>query len=209
MFKMRASSLGKVMADPRTKSDVLSVGAKTYIVQQAKEFVYGFHKEISGKPLEKGNRVEDASIELYNSVMFTNYKKNTERKSNDWLSGECDIDTGDKIIDIKSSWSLDTFPCLSEDGINKDYEWQGRAYMMLWNRDHFENAYCMVNTPDELIGYEQESIHFVDDITESLRVTITAYERDKLLEEKICERIKECQKYFDLVVDRISTEHNF
>jgi len=209
MLQIRASSLGKVMTDPKKKTDVLSAGAKTYITQQAKEFVYGFRKEISGKPLEKGNRVEDKSIDLYNSVMFTNYEKNTERKSNQWLTGECDIDTGSKIIDIKSSWSLDTFHCLSEDGIDKGYEWQGRAYMMLWGREHFENAYCMVNTPDELIGYEQEDIHFVDHINESLRVTITAYECDKSLEDKMCERITECQKYFDLVVDRIATEHNF
>lgn len=209
MLKIRASSLGKVMTDPKKKSDVLSQGAKTYITQLAKEFVYNYQQDIDSKYTKKGLIVEDDSIALLNDVMFTSYSKNTERKENEWLTGECDIDTGKKIIDIKSSWSIDTFPATSEDGVNKDYEWQGRAYMMLWDRDYFENAYCLVNTPDELIGFEQEALHYVDDIDPLLRVTITAYERDKTLEEKIMQRVDDCQKYFNEVIDRIGNDHNY
>lgn len=208
MIRFRASSLGKLMTDPKSKDEVLSVGAKTFLEEHAKEFVYGYHKVITGKEMEKGTLVEDDSIDLYNSVFFTNYTKNTERKENDWLTGECDIFTGSKIIDIKSSWSLATFPATSAAGINKDYEWQGRAYMMLWDVDHFENAYCLVNTPDDLIGYEDESLHYVDHIDPALRVTITPYKRDKALEDKIKFRVEAAQAYLAELVKRINDEHN-
>jgi hypothetical protein len=208
MLKIRASSLGLIMTEPKLKTEVLSVGAKTYIKKLAREFVYKFEEDISSKYMDKGIIVEDAAIALYNRVFFTDYKKNEERKTNDWITGECDIYTGKKIIDIKSSWSLATFPVLSEDGIDKQYEWQGRAYMMLWNCDYFENAYCMVSTPEELLRYDQEELHYVDNIDESLRVTITPYERDLKLEEQIIIKCEAAQNYFNEVLERIAQDHN-
>ncbi len=141
MLKFRASSLAEIMTDG--KSGGLSVGAKTHIQQLAKEFVYGYDKRITSKYMDKGIQVEDQSIELLNSVLFTDYKKNTERKENDWITGECDIFTGQMIYDIKSSWSLDTFPVLASQGENSTYEWQLRAYMWLWNVDKAAIAYCL------------------------------------------------------------------
>ena len=209
MLNIRASSLAEIMTDPKGKDETLSVGAKTAITKQAKEFVYGFDERISNKYMEKGLTVEDQSIELLNSVMFSDYKKNTERKSNDWLSGEADIVTPTQIIDIKSSWSLSTFPVLSVDGENKTYEWQLRAYMWLWDLDFSHIAYCMVNTPDHLIGYEDKKLHLVDHINPELRVTIVKYERDKTLEDKIKFKVDEARKYFDKMVKQISEEHTF
>ena len=80
--------------------------------------------------------------------------------------------------------------------------------MMLWDRDEFENAYCMVNTPEELIRFEQEDLHYVDHIPEALRVTITRYQRDKSLEEKIMEKVAACQAYYNNLLDRIANDHN-
>lgn len=207
MIKIRASALGDLMTDPKEKTEILSKGAKTVLDQMAKEFIYGFNEVVSGKYMEKGVIVEDQAIELYNSVFFTNYKKNTERKTNDWLTGECDIFTGDKIIDIKSSWSLPTFPATAEEGQNKGYEWQLRAYMMLWNVDEAEIAYCMVNTPDELIKFEQEELHFVDHIPEHLRVTIVPYKREKELENKIKVKVEAAREYLANKVKQINQQH--
>lgn len=209
MHKFRASSLAEIMTDPKGKDEVLSVGAKTAIEKMAKEFVYGFDEQISNKYMEKGIIVEDQSIALYNEVFFTNHKKNSERKSNDWITGECDIATPDKIIDIKSSWSLTTFPATAAAGKNTTYEWQGRAYMWLWNVDAFEVAYCLVNTPDELIGYEQQELHYVDNIAPELRVTRVQYARDRSLEDKIKMRVEAANKYFDVIVKQIAEEHSY
>jgi hypothetical protein len=208
MLKVRASSLSELMTDPKGKDETLSVGAKTAIAKQAKQFVYGYDEQFSSKYTEKGILVEDRSIELLNSVTFSSHKKNTERKTNEWLTGEADIVT-DKIIDIKSSWSLATFPAIAADGENKAYEWQLRAYMMLWDLDQAEIAYCLVSTPDHLVGFEDKNLHYVDHIAPELRVTLIKYQRDKALEDKIKFKIDEARKYFDQVVKQISTKHLF
>ena len=207
MIRFRASSLSEIMIDAKEKEETLSKGAKTALEKMAKEYVYGFNEVISGKYMDKGIIVEDESIALYNSVFFTDYKKNIERRTNDWITGECDIFTGSKIIDIKSSWSLATFPATTAAGIDKGYEWQGRAYMMLWDVDEFDIAYCMVNTPDELIKYEQEELHYVDHIDEALRVTIVPYQRDMKLEEKIKVKVEAARRYLELLVIQINEQH--
>lgn len=207
MLKIRCSSLSRIMTEPKSKDEVLSVGAKTYVEDLASEFVYGYTKLVSSKEMDKGIIVESTSIALLNDVMFTSYAKNVERKTNDWLTGECDIFTGSKIIDIKSSWSLPTFPATVRAGRDKDYEWQLRGYMMLWDCDESEIAYCMVTTPDELIRFEPTEIHYVDHIDPALRVTRVPYQRDRSMEDKIKQKVEAARSYFDEVVDLIATEH--
>ncbi|SAL10284.1 hypothetical protein AWB73_00087 [Caballeronia turbans] len=207
MLRIRCSSLSKIMTEPKAKGEVLSVGAKTYIDELASEFVYGFKKVVSSKEMDKGIIVENTSIALLNEVLFTSYAKNTERRENDWLTGECDIFTGSRIHDIKSSWSLATFPATVRAGRDRDYEWQLRGYMMLWDVDESEIDYCMVSTPDELIRFEQVELHYVDHIDPALRVTRVPYSRDKAMEDKIREKVEAARKYFDEVVETIAVEH--
>lgn len=207
MLKIRCSALGKIMTEPKSKSEKLSVGAKTYIEDLAKEFVYDYEKVVTTKEMEKGILVEEHSIALINSVFFASYEKNSERRSNDWVTGECDIFTGRKIIDIKSSWSLATFPATAFAGHDKDYEWQMRGYMWLWDCELAELHYCMVNTPDELIHYEDQSLHYVDHIDPSLRITRVPYGRDRALEEKIKEKVVAAREYFNEIVEMIGLEH--
>jgi hypothetical protein len=203
---IRASSLSLIMTDAKGKEE-LSIGAKTFITKQAKEFVYGYDEKIGSKYMTKGVMVEDNSIQLLNSVLSTSFVKNTERRNNEWLTGEADIVDDKEIIDVKSSWSLGTFPVLSEQGEDNGYEWQGRAYMMLWDKPKFKIAYCLVNTPEELIGYEQPELHHVDHITPELRVTFVQYERDLSLEEKIKVKVEAARKFYEEVVREISNQH--
>jgi hypothetical protein len=208
--KFRASSLAEIMTDPKGKDEVLSVGAKTACEKLAKQFVYGYDEVVTGKYMDKGIQVEDQSIALVNQVFFTNYKKNTERKTNDWITGECDLIIPKvKVIDVKSSWSLATFPATSRAGEDKTYEWQGRAYMWLWGVPEFEINYCLVNTPDELIGYEDTAMHYVDHIEPELRVTRVIYQRDIALEEKMKAKVEAAQKLINTLIDQIAHEHNY
>lgn len=238
-FRFRCSSLGLIMANAQSvdeqyvtdeiaaiqrktkrsdeeksllqeaKDKSLSAGAKTYIESLAKEELYSFKEIVTGKYMDKGLIVEDESIQLYNSVFFTDYVKNTERRTNDWITGECDVIVpGVAGIDIKSAWSLATFPATSAAAHDTLYEWQCRGYMMLWDVPLWEVAYCMVNTPDELIKYEQESLHYVDHIDEALRVTIIKYERDMDLEAKIIAKVKAARQYFDQITAQIKRDHN-
>lgn len=191
------------------KDASLSAGAKTFIEALAKEALYGFNEVVTGKYMDKGLIVEDESIALYNAVHFTDYVKNKVRLSDEYITGEADIIVpGVKGIDIKSAWSLATFPATAAAGADKLYEWQCRGYMRLWNVPVWEVAYCMVNTPDELIKYEQEELHYVDHIPEEMRVTVVRYERDMDLEDKIVRKVQAAHRYFDNITRQIKREHN-
>jgi hypothetical protein len=175
----------------------------------AKEFVYGYDERISSKYMDKGIQVEDESIDLYNAVHLSSYAKNTERRKNEWITGEADIVADDRIIDIKSSWCLTTFPVLADQGEDKGYEWQLRAYMMLWDKPRADIAYCLVSTPTDLIGWENKSLHQVDHINRELRVTIVPYERDSTLEDKIKVKVEAARVYYDQVIQEISKQHTY
>lgn len=208
LFKPRASGLSNIMTDSRSKSEQLSEGARTYLDRCAKELFYDYESDTGSKHTEKGIEVEDQAIDLLNSVLFTSYAKNTERKETDYLTGECDIFTGSSIVDIKSSWSLETFPATERAADKREYEWQMRAYMHLWDVDRATVAYCLVDTPDHLIGYENEDLHIVSHrLSAELRVTLIHYERDAALERKLIDRCQLAQQYVTEELFRIEAAH--
>ncbi len=81
--------------------------------------------------------------------------------------------------------------------------------MMLWDVDEFEIDYCLVNTPDHLIGYEDPLLHVVEHIAPELRVTRVVYKRDKELEDKIKIKVEAAQKLYIELIERIGNEHKF
>ena len=204
---IRAHALFNVMTEPKNKKDMLSVSAKTYLKTLAKQEYYNYTATIDTKYFNKGIWCEQDSIDLYNSVFFTMHEKNTQRIENDWLTGECDILSNDRTIDIKSAWSLATFPATPDDAHKSEYEWQGRAYMMLYNRSFHEVAYCLVSTPFDLIGYEDERLHDVDYIDEEKRITRVNYERDLEKENQIKMKCEAAQEYYIQVLEEIKKHH--
>jgi len=239
MIPIRCHSLGLIMTEPRsidpqylvgeiaviakkkvkTEEDKailqpyfdmsLSAGAKTELKGIAKEFVYGYHKVVTTKFMEKGIQVEDTSIELLNNVFYKDFKKNKIRKQDELLSGEIDIDdeAGDQIIDTKSSWDLSTFPAFVEDCHDPIYEWQMRGYMRLWKRSKATVAFTLVDTPEELIKYEQKDLHEVSHIPPHMRVTAIQYTRDMELERKIEVKVRAAQEFIANMVAQISLDH--
>lgn len=186
----------------------LSAGAKTYLGKLAKQFVYSYNKVVETKYMDKGLACEEEAIEMINRLRFKSYAKNTERREDEFLTGECDIYVpGVKTIDTKVSWDLDTFPALSEDCHDSLYEWQGRAYMRLWDVPEHEVCFVMLDTPDELIRYEQRELHEVSHIDPALRLTSITYQRDMALEEKMINKCRVAQKYLLNTVARINLEH--
>ena len=206
-MKWRPSQLGKLMTNPRNKSEVLSETAKAEIRRIAKEDFFGYSSEIKTKPMIKGTDWEQDGIDLLNNVRFTKYTKNKLRVENEYMSGCCDILLDDLIIDIKSSWSLDTFPATPSEGESSDYEWQGRAYMWLYDRPEFELIYTMYNTPDELLtDWDNLSIHRVDHIPSHHRITVITYQRDEQYEDLIRERLIHCNEYYSQYVNELNNK---
>lgn len=196
-MKWHPSSIGKLMTNGRGKNEV-GATAKSYIKQVAKENFYGYRSEINNKYIQKGLMQEQDSIDLLNTVRFEGYEKNTVRMANDLMTGECDIITNNSIIDIKTSWSLDIFPVMPEDGYDSLYEWQLRAYMMLYDRSKAELIYCMVTTSNELLNeWENLSLHRVDHIAPEKRITVLSFERNEDKEIEMLDRLKWATEYYD------------
>ena len=193
------------MTSSRTKGEALSQTAKSYIIQLAKENYYGYRTELNNKYVLKGLEQEQDSIDLLNAVRFENYVKNQERVTNEYLTGCCDIITEDKIIDLKTSWSLDTFPSTSYElkDLN-DYEWQGRAYMYLYDRPTFELCYVMVSTHPEFLSlYDPMDMHEVDHIDPAKRITSIRFERDKELEIRMEEKLLAASLFYEQVYNEL------
>lgn len=208
--RIRCSSLGKIMPEPKTKAEgILSVGARTYIRTLAAEDIFGVTFEFSSKETEKGLEVEDESIAMLNRVRGLSLAKNTERKTNDLIAGEADLFDAQRRRghDIKSSWSLKTFPISVADCEDKLYEFQMRGYMMLWDADEWSVDYCMVETPERLIGYDPLQLHLVSHIPEHMRITSWTVRRDAAIEDRIIEKVKAAREYYHQAVDEFDRTH--
>lgn len=197
---IRCSSLKLAMTEARAKNAGLSESAKKVVEDEIRALYFGVREKISNKFMQKGIDCEQQSIDLLNNVEFRlskPYIKNTERRSNDWITGECDIyDAETSLIrDIKTSWSLATFPLFATNA--DDYEWQMRGYMMLWDCDEASVDYCLIDTPEHLIGYEQRELHIVSHIEPEKRVKSFVYHRDLEKEERIKQRCEQLQAYYN------------
>ena len=208
---VRCSSLHKMMTNPRGKTEEISATTKTWLKEMVKEEFYGYRKQLDTPPINKGIDYEFLSIDLLNDVNFKSYVKNEERKTNDWLTGEADIVTDEEIIDVKSSWSLETFPTFKEDaeaGVKKaGYDWQLRGYMLLWDKPKASITYCMVSTPDSLLkDWDYKKIHKVDEINPAARTTTVTIERDESIESKMLERYEVANKYYKMYTNEINNK---
>lgn len=206
----RCSSVGKLMTEPKTKSEgPLSVGAKSYIREIAAQEIFGVEFQVSSKPIEKGIEVEPDSIALLNRVRGLDLTKNTERKSDEWLTGECDLFNAPKRRghDVKSPWSIATFPICTVDCEDRLYEWQMRGYLALWDAAEWEVNYCLVNTPERLIGFEPIQLHVVDHIPEHMRLTTWVVTRDAEKERAMYERLKYAREYFHQAIAEFDATH--
>lgn len=202
----RCSSLAKLMTNPRNKSESLSETAKSYIKQLAKENFYGYTSKVETKQMRKGTEYEMESIALVNSVWFgSNFVKNQLRETQGYLSGHPDIITDDSIIDIKTSWSLETFPALPEDA--DSYEWQVRGYMHLFNKPRAFVIFCMIDTDDELLtDWDNRDIHKVSHIDPTKRITVIQYDRDDVLEELMLSRLRAASEFYSQYMQQLNNK---
>lgn len=227
-FKVRCSAIGKIMTTPRSKGEVLSQTTKSYIKELVLEHKYGIRKEINSRYLDKGNMVENESIELTERVLDLDLiVKNESYFENDFICGTPDIIMGDTIIDVKSSWSAHTFPFfLDEELPNKDYYYQVQGYMALTGATKGMVVYCLINTPKEIVldeirrehwkqnpfwnGDEDPNIvnfitaqHEFNHIPKVNRVKAYYIERDEDVIQAIYDKVNECKIYYDRLWQKI------
>ena len=195
------------MTAPKLKSEQLSETAKTEIRKIAKEQFFGFSSSITTKPMIKGKDWEEESIALVNQVRGTFYVKNKERFENEFLTGEPDIILDDMIIDIKTSWSLETWPATPDEGVNKDYMWQLFAYCWLLGKWQAELIYCMIDTDDVLLGdWDNRSIHKVSHIDPKHRITVLRYAMLDEYIDQMREKLTACNEYYSQYINQLNNK---
>ncbi len=221
MLKIRCSAIGKIMTNARSKSEVLSKTCKSYLQELAIEEMYGIKKEFSSRYTDKGIEVERTSIDLVqDNCDFGFMYKNEEHFENDYLTGTPDVNTDNILLDVKSSYDASTFPWFEEEIPNKDYYYQLQGYMALCNKRKSVLAYCLVNTPFQIVEDEVRRAHWKEhliDESEELRADVEARQNldhippekriktfevryDKDVVKAIYERIKECRKYYETLI---------
>ena len=177
-MKIRCSSLGKIMTSPKSKGEVLSQTAKTYLKELAIEEKFGIRKDFSSRYTDKGNIQEDTAIEMASQVLNLPFAlKNTEYFENDFVKGTPDLILEDEIIDIKCSWDGTTFPWFEDELPNKDYYWQLVGYCWLTGRKKARVVYCLVDTPEDIVQDEIRRTSwkkFEIDVTEETETEVRA-----------------------------------
>ena len=220
-FKIRCSAIGKIMTEPRAKSESLSETTKQYLQEWYLSEKYGRKKDIRSKFLQKGIMAEEKSITLLNDYFLANnreifLKKNPQSFADDDITGTPDLIFDDEVYDIKSSWDIFTFPFFDTEWKNKDYYYQLQGYLALTGLKKAALCYVLTNTPDCLIydearrasydlGFggeitaeiEEEAIrnHTFDDIPLSDRIRIFPIERDDDVIAKIREKVSLCRDF--------------
>jgi hypothetical protein len=220
-LKIRCSAIGKIMATPRSKTELLSQTAKTYIPELVLQEKYGIRKEFSSRYTDKGNAVEDLSISLVNDVLDVKFiYKNEDYFENDYIKGTPDVNTEDVLLDVKSSWDATTFPFFDTDIPNKDYFYQLQGYMWLTGKQQSMLCYCLVDTPIEMVEDEIRRAHWklhkIDEdydlreeilrkhefsqIPKNRRVKVFYVQKDEAVIEQIKDRIEDCRLYYDTLM---------
>lgn len=123
-------------------------------IKEQPEF-YGRSVNFRSKYTDKGNRLENESIDLASKYFrWGDVKKNTIRKYNDYLTGEADVILTESIEDIKNSWSQKTFPLFGTDIPIDGYGWQGQGYMELYDKPRFGLVYTLMDATEKMVERE-------------------------------------------------------
>lgn len=228
LFKIRCSAIGEIMTEPRKKTDTLSKTAESYIDRWIKEQVYGRKYQFSSKYTNKGIIMEDSAIDFIAEMLgFGFLIKNEEYFENEYLTGTPDIlpKRHDLVIDVKNSWSWESFPLLETEVPNRDYFWQLQGYMALTGINHAELIYVLSDTPEHLIerearrwcfdnGYEELDSEVYErifaemtypDIKSELKIKVFDIERDDNAISLIYEKVMNCRDYINERIKTIPT----
>jgi len=223
-MKIRCSSLGKIMTSPKSKGEVLSQTAKTYLKELVLEEKFGIRKDFSSKHTDKGIQQEDLAIEMASQVLKLPFAlKNSEYFENEFIKGTPDLILDDEIIDIKCSWDGTTFPWFEDELPNKDYFWQLVGYMWLTGRTKARIVYCLVDTPEDIVQdeirrtswkkfeidvteeteTEVRAKHEFSHISENKRVRTYLVELNDANIEQVKEKLSEAKKYYDELIEKL------
>lgn len=203
----------------------LSQTTKSYCEDWLKSQIYKRKLEFTCKYTEKGLIMEDESLDFISKKLGIGLLfKNESRVEDDFMTGEMDIDIPNLIIDVKNSWSWETFPLFEKEIPNMDYFWQLQGYMNLTNKSKAKLIYVLSDTPQHLIEREARNYCFYNgygdldmeiynefhrkltynDVEDKYKIKIFDIDCDDKAIESIKKRVLECRKYIEQLKSNLS-----
>jgi hypothetical protein len=150
--------------DDQSRVFSLSDGNKKILSELVFAEKYGRKKEINSDKLTKGIECEKEARDLLSRVSGWFFTASTERKSNKWVTGAIDIEPTEVILDIKSSYSWESYSKILESSANEIYLRQGDSYMDLWKLKEFLLCHILVDTPFQIVEREVKRLDYQFDI---------------------------------------------
>jgi hypothetical protein len=191
---------------------ILSDSAKTYCQNWIKKEIYKKNRQMSNKYTEKGLIMEDNSLDfIAEEYDYGLLLKNEEYFENDFLTGTPDVVLDTHLIDVKNSWSHDTFPLFATEIPDKAYFYQGQGYMELTGKSSYKLIYTLMDTPEHLIekefrfnnfyGLEYEDFRknylYEGFVPAKRRKKSFYFQKDEEVISAIKIRVEECQQYIN------------
>jgi len=188
---IRASDVGSVMTEPRSKTEQASQSALKVLQEMALFDKYGIEREFSSMQTSKGIELEPLAIDICKNVLgWFDVSETKTRMINDYITGEPDVLTPTVLADIKCSFSADTFPWFEKELKNKDYYYQMQSYMWLANKNESELVYILLTTPERMV------------------LDLINKEAWKMLPDPKFENYSQ-DEIFDIAENKIRSKHNF
>jgi len=232
-YKESPSQIGRIMTNPRSKSEVLSETAKTRIEEKFIEDQFGVYKDFWTKEINKGNECEPESIEFMSTTLdLFGAKKNLQKFENETFKGTPDVIYNGVVYDVKTSWSLFTFPMFEDEIPKKDYLYQMQAYMDLTGLKSAKIVYVLTDATEKMIEDEVykrcmrekiydktpelsailekqigEKVHkemTFGHVPDQLRLRVYELEYNPSVIDEIKERVELCQQYYNTLLNTIN-----
>lgn len=192
-FKARASEAGKLMVQPRSKTETLSETTKTYLEDWVKENIYGYRKEIKSKYLDKGIIMEDEAISKAIEWLDLPFVlKNEQSFEDEFFTGTPDIVTDTEVLDIKCSWDAFSFPLFEDEIPTKDYFYQLQVYMHLTGSKSARLVYVLTNTPESITW---ETPHDYSALDKRYRIKTFQVAYDAAVIEALKAKVEDARNY--------------
>jgi hypothetical protein len=218
--------------EPFKDEEPLSKTAKSYLKKYYAYLKYGKWSaslDKGNKYVNKGKLGEPDSIKLCSFLDDRPYIKNETRFDDEFLTGEPDVIRFDGecpyIIDVKTSWDIETFMDPLGEDLTPLYWWQLQGYFALTGAKSGEVSYCLVDTPEPVMNGEKYALSrrlngatdenpeykaaeailinnmtFSDMSHADRRIRFTV-ERDEEAIAKIYQRVAKCREYLAEIQD--------
>lgn len=158
----RCSSLGHLIS--QSERGGITKEVRTHLIDKYTSAVYGRNDYTENRYTEKGNAREQDALTLVSVLRRKEYRKNTVRLSNKFITGEPDTYEGESIynaertLDTKCSYSVFTYFRAVHGSLDEMYYWQGQGYMALTGAQEHIICYCLLNNTADAIARE---IHYL------------------------------------------------